>query len=317
MKVIQKNIRTVDYILLNLNSLKVDDTIAFDIYIKKSKDYVVIIEAGTTLSQELYDKLENQENLYIRNEDKKNLTLTYRSLNTYIKHNKDNLEKRIELIYKLNTTLFENYFKNEDNYMDMECMNSIIKSLIFLVKYDRQIIKNTMPYFMDIHSLANHSLHVAIYALHIGNQLRLSDKELLKLGKASLLQDIGLKMIDDSLINKSTKLSEKEILKFQNHVRYSVDIAKKNHISDPYIINAIMHHHENQDGSGYPDKKRDENIGIFASILSICDVFDALTSNRPYRKNYSSFDAIKMMLKDESMAHKFNHTYLKILLQSL
>jgi len=317
MKVIQKHIKSIDYILLDLSSLEIDGSINVDIYIKKSKDYIIIIEAGTVLSQQLYEKLKNQENLYIRNEDKKNLTLTYRSLNRYIRHNKDNLEKRIALIYELNNVLFEDYFKNENNHMDMECVNSIITALIFLVKYDKQVIKNTMPYFIDTHSLANHSLHVAIYALHIGNQLRLSDKELLKLGKAGLLEDIGLKMIDDALLNKETELCEKEILKFQSHVRYSVDIAKKNDVNDPYIIDAIMHHHENQDGSGYPDKKTDDEIGIFASILSICDVFDALTSNRPYRKSYSSFDAIKMMLKDDSMANNFNHTYLKILLQSL
>ncbi len=317
MKVIQKSIKTADYILLDLNSVHIDDILVFDIYIKKSNDYLIIIEAGTSLSQKLYDKLKNQESLYINSEDKKNLTLTYRSLPTYVKHNKDNLEKRIKLIYKLNTALFEEFFKSENNHIDTECVNSIITTLIYLVKDDKQIIKNTMPYFMDEHSLANHSLHVAIYALNIGNQLMLDDKELLKLGKAGLLQDIGLKMIDDSLLNKTTELNEKEIIKFQSHTRYSVDIIKKNDIYDPYIIDAVMHHHEQQDGGGYPNKKNHENIGVFASILSICDVFDALTSHRAYRKSYTSFEAIKMMLKDESMAHRFNNDYLKILLHSL
>ena len=78
-----------------------------------------------------------------------------------------------------------------------------------------------------------------------------------------------------------------------------------------------MHHHEQYDGSGYPEKLKEEDISVYASILSICDVFDALTSERPHRKQYSSFEAIKMMIKDDSMANKFNHKYLQLLLKSL
>jgi len=61
----------------------------------------------------------------------------------------------------------------------------------------------------------------------------------------------------------------------------------------------------------------EKDITIFASILSICDVFDALTSHRPYRKHFSSFEALRMMLKDESMANNFNRRYLHLLLKSL
>lgn len=139
----------------------------------------------------------------------------------------------------------------------------------------------------------------------------------MQVGKAGLLHDLGLKKIDTSIIKKDAELDTTELKEIQKHSQYSVDIIKQNRIHDQYIINAIMHHHEQYDGNGYPKQLNRDEIGIFASILSICDVFDALTNNRPHRKQHTSFDAIKMMIKDKSMLGKFNHQYLQIFLKSL
>ena len=78
-----------------------------------------------------------------------------------------------------------------------------------------------------------------------------------------------------------------------------------------------MQHHERQDGNGYPDKLRDDEISEFASIISVCDVFDALTSERPHRKSFTTFEALKMMTKGEDMVHKFDKKFLHIFLKSL
>jgi HD-GYP domain-containing protein (c-di-GMP phosphodiesterase class II) len=76
-----------------------------------------------------------------------------------------------------------------------------------------------------------------------------------------------------------------------------------------------MHHHESHDGTGYPDALLSEEISPFASILSVCDVFEALTNDRPYRKKYSTFNALKIMMKDDEMVNKFNQEYLKSFLK--
>lgn len=318
MKVIQTEIKSTDYYtILDLDSFGVGDVLVFDIFIKKNNNYIVIIEAGTVLSKSLYTKLEKQEKLYIFKKDKEKLSLTCESLKFYIKHNKDNLEKRISLLCDTNNKLFESYLNDEDDRVDLTCVNLIIKSILYLIKYDKEFLKNSMPYFLPEHTLSNHSLHVTIYALNLGNLLQLNTKELLSLGIAALLYDIGFKKIDNSLIIKNTKLDMAELKEVQKHSKYSVEILKHNNVNDPYILDAIMHHHEQYDGNGYPHKLKEKDITPFASILSICDVFDALTSQRAYRKQYTSFNAIKMMLKDESMAGKFNHKYLQTLLKSI
>ena len=320
MKVIQTKTanKTVNhYMLLDLEPLNVGDTMAFDVFIKKSNNYIIIIEAGTYLSESLYAKLEKQPSLYIFKKDKEKLEITCESLKYYVKYNRDNNEKRIEFIYKINNKLFSDFIENKYNKIDLECVTLIIKSILYLVKYDTSFLKNTIPHFIEDNSLSNHSLHVTIYAMSLGNSLHLNTKKLIQMGTAALLHDLGIKKVDESLIKKDSKLEISELEEVQKHVLYSIDIIKQNNIHDPYILDAVMHHHEKYDGNGYPEKLEQDEIGIFASILAICDVFDALTSNRPHRKQYTSFEAIKMMLKDESMVNKFNRNYLQLLLRSI
>jgi len=223
----------------------------------------------------------------------------------------------MEYIYKISDILFNDYMEHPFNKIEYRCVNSIVKAVIFLIKYDKDFLKNTIPHFEQEHKLSNHSLHVTVYATFLGNLLGLKSKELLQLGIAALLHDLGIKKIDQKLINKNGELTENEQKEVSKHSRLSVEIIKLNYIQDSTIIEAVLHHHEQYDGYGYPDRLMEKDITIFASILSICDVFDALTSHRPYRKHFSSFEALRMMLKDESMANNFNRRYLHLLLKSL
>lgn len=317
MKVIRtKLIQTHLYSSLDIQTLKIGEATPFDIYIKKNEEFIIIIEAGTIFSESLYMKLQNHKDLYILKGDEDKQILSCESLKYYIKHNKDNWQIRIDYLYQVSEQLFDFYLTNEDNKIHLECVELIVKSIIYLIMHDEAFLKNTMPFLKNDHRLPTHSLHVCIYALSLGNSLQLSDEDLLKLGVAALLHDIGLKKIDDSIINKTALLSPEDLKIVQKHSLFSVDIMKHNKIYDPYIIDAVMHHHERLDGSGYPNKLENTEINIFASILGICDVFDALTNNRPHRQNYSSFNALKMMMRDSEMVNGFNQKYLHIFLKS-
>jgi HD-GYP domain-containing protein (c-di-GMP phosphodiesterase class II) len=318
MKVIKSKLNyTHFYSTLDIGFLKIGDVVAFDIFIKRDKDYVIIIEAGTLLSEELYNKLKNQDSLYISKKDESNQILSCENLQLYIEHNKENIEKSLQLLYEVNNQLFDIYLINKDNKINLNCVELIIKSIIFLIKNDDKFLNKSMPYFTNNNMVSDHSLHVAIYAIKLGNLLKFNDKQLLQLGTAGLLHDVGYKKVSASILNKNSPLSAKENEQVTLHVKYGVDIVKQNHIHDPYILNAIMHHHERYDGSGYPENLTAEDISPFASILAICDVFDALTNNRPHRKGYSSFEAFKLMMKDSSMVNQFNQKYLQLALKSL
>ncbi len=318
MKVIKTKLNYSNYyILLDLDTIKIGDVISFDIFIQKDDEFVIIIEAGTLISENLYNKLKNQKSLYIhKGKDEDTQILSCESLRHYIRHSRDDVEKRIKVLYDVNDQLFDIFLTHKDNKINIECVNLIVQSIIYLVKYDVSFLKSTIPYFVNDNMLKNHSLQVAIYALVIGNILKFKDDDLLKLGTAALLHDIGFKKIDEAIINKKSILTQQEVSLMQKHSQHSVEMIEQNKIHDPYIINAVMHHHERYDGSGYPNQLMSDEISNFASIIGICDVFDALTNNRPHREHYSSFNALKMMMRDKDMVNKFNQNYLHLFLKS-
>ncbi|MCW8894958.1 MAG: HD domain-containing protein [Sulfurimonas sp.] len=318
MKIVKTKLNYLkSYLLFDVNSVEVGDTVPFDIFINKDKDYVIIIEAGTLLSESLYTKLKKQEKLYMLSKDKDKQILTCETLKYYIRYNRENTDKRVKLLYEIANEFFDMYLSNKDDKFDSNCANLIVQSIIYLIKYDENFMKKTLPFLLNDNKLSTHSIHVAIYAVKLGVQLNFTKEKLTQVGIAALLHDVGYKKIDKMIIDKKNKLTPQETKEIRKHSQYSVDIVKKNHIHDPYILDAIIHHHERYDGSGYPEGLQSDEISDFASILAICDVFDALTNNRPHRKEYSSFDALKMMIKDTSMMNKFNQKYLMLGLKSI
>ena len=227
------------------------------------------------------------------------------------------MQKSLEYLYTINGKVFEKYLNSQDNKIDLKCAEEIIKTIIFLNNDNKKFLQEIMQYFVNEHELPTHSLHVTIYSLSLGKFLKLNTNELLQLGTASLLHDIGMKKISSQIINQNKKLTLAELESVQQHSIYSTQIIKHNHILDPYIIDAVTHHHENYDGTGYPDALMGSDISIFASIISIADVFDALTNARPNREALNSFSALKVMMKDDTMANKFNYTYLQGFLKLL
>ncbi|MDQ1263751.1 MAG: hypothetical protein QG559_752 [Campylobacterota bacterium] len=316
MKIIKTKIESdQEYELFDATGLKIGDLVIFNIYIKKENDFVIIIEAGTTITQKLYANLLKQEKLYIEKENK--IAISSENLRFLIRQNRENPKKIVKILYEINESLFNNFYDSTTDKIDLETAKTIVKSALFLINYNDKFISAVMPFFTSGYKISNHCLHVMIYALKLGTLIDLSDEEILHLGLAALLHDIGYKNISHELLQKDTYLTPDELYEVNMHCSYGVEILKKNNITNQHIIDALKHHHERYDGSGYPDKLKKIHIGKFASILAICDVFDALTSKRPHRKELSTFDALRLMVKDNSMIGKFNQNYLSLAIKSL
>jgi putative nucleotidyltransferase with HDIG domain len=111
---------------------------------------------------------------------------------------------------------------------------------------------------------------------------------------AALIHDIGLGKIDRDIINKSGELDIDEREMVNTHSAHSAEICEEIGFSEE-IINTVLYHHENSDGTGYPEGRNSIEIPLGAKILRICDVFVALTSDRPYRGKFSILEAIEVM----------------------
>lgn len=139
-----------------------------------------------------------------------------------------------------------------------------------------------------------HSDRVAEYAVKIAQRIGMDEKKTWLLKEAALLHDIGKVGIQDTLLHKSTALSDEERGELRKHPLIGEDILKP--VSpDKEILYAVRHHHERYDGTGYPDKLKGEEIDLLAAIVGVADSYDAMTSHRVYMKNFSKEEAIEQL----------------------
>jgi putative nucleotidyltransferase with HDIG domain len=128
-----------------------------------------------------------------------------------------------------------------------------------------------------------HSARVAQLSLLLGEQIGLPEADLKDLEVGCLFHDVGKIKTPDSILLKRGKLTEAEYTEMKQHVEYGASILSWAPSLSKYIP-STRHHHEWHNGKGYPDGLAGDNIPLFAAIISIADAFDAMTSNRPYRK---------------------------------
>jgi len=142
----------------------------------------------------------------------------------------------------------------------------------------------------------HHSVNVAIYGVAVGRCMGLSDEEILQLSQVGICHDLGKLRIPIEIINKPDKLTDKEYDEIKKHPLYSYDILYGNPEVSAVVRQAVVLHHENENGSGYPYGKEGSETPLIAKIIHAVDVFDALTSKRPYKNPYTPYDAFEYMI---------------------
>ncbi len=167
---------------------------------------------------------------------------------------------------------------------ELEKAESIIKSLAFSIEAKD-------PY------TEGHCERLSINSFKLGKKLNLDSKYLNALKSGGILHDIGKIGIPDSILLKKSKLTNKEMEMMRQHPIIGIRICKSLH-SLKLVIPIIHHHHEKYNGTGYPSGLKGEKIPITARVLQIVDIYDSLTTNRPYKKAINSDMALNIMAKE-------------------
>lgn len=140
-----------------------------------------------------------------------------------------------------------------------------------------------------------HSRRVAVYAQRLARYLGWSRREARDLALAALVHDLGKTWIGNDILNKSAALSTEERLKMERHPITGARILIGYEVH-PFYVEAVLYHHESWNGQGYPAKLKGEEIPLSARILTIADVYDVLTSQRPYKAPLATDEARERLL---------------------
>ncbi len=169
---------------------------------------------------------------------------------------------------------------------------------------------------------SGHCERVTNYALMIASELGFPEDDLKSIKFGAWLHDCGKIGIPENILNKKGPLSEREYDIVKKHPAWGAEVANQANLSQK-IVNIIHYHHERYDGSGYPSGIQGDSMPVESRIVTVADVYDALTSNRSYREKYSNDKAIKIMLAmsgnvfDPAMLDVFLYKCLKIDSESL
>ncbi|MCD6238007.1 MAG: hypothetical protein DRP50_00610 [Thermotoga sp.] len=143
-----------------------------------------------------------------------------------------------------------------------------------------------------------HSVNVATTSIFLALQIHLDPEDIKRLSIGALLHDVGKVKIPNDILNAPRRLSKEEIALIRKHPIYGFEIARDSGVEDASILRPITEHHEKLDGTGYPLNKKGDEIGIFSRITGVADVYDALTTIRPYRNPSNPYDAMSLIIKD-------------------
>ncbi len=142
-----------------------------------------------------------------------------------------------------------------------------------------------------------HSVAVCALMISLGQRLGMRGEELHQVGMSGLLHDVGKMGIPLEVLNKPGKLTNDEFTVIRNHPKFGWDILRSAHVDDEISLDVVLHHHEKMDGSGYPERLLGEEISLYARMGAVCDVYDAITSDRPYKQGWDPAEAIKHMVE--------------------
>ena len=158
-----------------------------------------------------------------------------------------------------------------------------------------------------------HSISVSTLMLRMCRYLDIPRDQALHLAIGALFHDIGKAEIDERILNKPGSLTDQEFDEMKKHAQKSADVLKDVSELPTEVFDIALHHHENWDGSGYPTGLVENQISLGAQLTAICDVFDAVTSDRCYRQGLSSVEGLKIVydLRDKHLCDNLTIDFIR------
>ncbi len=301
------------YFSVPLELLSVGVELSFDLFINSSthairEKFVRVFPKGQILEEKDVNSFREKYHQVYVPEAQRELYL-----NSIVKSENLGLSRKAEAVKEVAIHYLSNLFKDKKTFNTELLKDTIngckdaVESMISVVKDisidEIQKLIGDLS-FHDFYTY-DHSINVAMYsiALYRAHNPKASEKELIAAGMGGLLHDLGKIKIPTEIINNPDKLTDEEFAEIMRHPKYGIDLLDTKvcqsckEVDLDSVKRVVFEHHENFNGTGYPNKLKGDDIHIMARITAIADFFDAITTKRSYHEVLSAEDALAVMDK--------------------
>ncbi len=274
-----------------IDQLEEGMTLDRDVYLYDYKTCkMAMLRSGQILTRSYINKLDELDVLgaYIHTDEKKEFFKASSPIKRELK------EEAITSVQRV----FEMFDKTAQN-ININCINQtmeVSKKLVNALKNNREANLSIANLKLYDDYTYNHSFGVSVLSIAIGLSLGLKTNDLYELGFCALLHDIGKMSVPIEIIAKPARLTGEEFQIVKQHPAKGAEFFLKHRLANKRICAGVLTHHEKFDGSGYPNGLSGEQIPLFGRIISIADVYDALTSVRPYRNPSTPAETIEYIM---------------------
>jgi putative nucleotidyltransferase with HDIG domain len=303
---------TPAYLPIEVESLRLDKVLNFDIYIHSNREFVLYRAQQLPFTEQSRAKLvqNNISQIYI----------PYTARDEYQKYIEQHLPeiltdpkieevKKATILYDTSKALIKDVLSNPTYSENIRRSQDLVENTISYILKGREAFLSLMRITSFDYYTFTHSVNVSTFSIALARQLGIKDRQALtQLGTGSLLHDVGKSKVPERILNKRTSLNRSEFEIMKKHPGWGTEILHDTDLIPSESYYPVHQHHERLDGSGYPNGIGERDQHPFSKVVAIADVFDALTTQRVYQDAMDSFGALKMM---HGMKNNFDPHFLR------
>ncbi|MFQ6112003.1 MAG: HD-GYP domain-containing protein [Nitrospinota bacterium] len=270
----------------------------FDLYLfdRERGELIPYMDTGLNFSRRMKEELLEQgiEILYVPTRDGKALDDYVESRLPRVLKSNIPSDRKLELVYNSAKSIMEETFAGYSDEKNIQRAKKIVSGIVDLFITEKEALKSIISLTIHDYYTYAHSLHVCLYgtatALRVYPRKRRDKIKRISFGL--LMHDIGKTKVDPAILKKPGTLTEEEWREIRKHPWWGYRILEDMRELTPDVAKIVLHHHERVNGSGYPSGLKGFEMGMPARICAFADVFDAMTTNRPFQKGMPAYDVL-------------------------
>jgi putative nucleotidyltransferase with HDIG domain len=287
------------FLPIYVQSLWNDSILGFDIYLYNGQEMILYRAADIQFTAKMRKALQESgvRHLYIKVENRKEYQKYIQTHITKILKDPalDDFTKS-SIVYDNTKEVIKEALSNPTTGENIKHCQAMVESTALYILEGKNAFHNMLRIMSFDYSIYTHSVNVCTFSLALANAAGINTtKELHEIGTGALLHDVGKIKVPESILNKVGSLDQKEWESIRKHPRWGVEIIRETDLIPEVSYVPIRQHHERKNGSGYPDGISGKELHPFSNIVAIADMFDAMTTERAYRKAVSGYNALKAM----------------------